>query len=72
MTLYDPTAMACACSSADCLRNGCRLQRERQVWSTPPRGCICPPGANKDCESPSCPRKPLPLPSATMRTEAER
>ena len=20
-------------------------------------GCICPPGANKDCESPVCPRK---------------
>ena len=23
-------------------------------------GCICPPGANKDCESPACPRKSLP------------
>lgn len=22
-----------------------------------PMGCICPPGANKDCESPVCPRK---------------
>jgi hypothetical protein len=21
-------------------------------------GCICPPGSNKDCESPVCPRKP--------------
>ncbi len=26
----------------------------------PPFGCICPPGANKDCEAPLCPRKPLP------------
>ena len=23
----------------------------------PSRGCICPPGANKDCENPACPRK---------------
>lgn len=37
-----------------------------------PRGCICPPGANKDCENQFCPRKPLPLPSAPMRTEGER
>jgi len=22
-----------------------------------PTGCICPPGANKDCEAPMCPRK---------------
>lgn len=22
-----------------------------------PIGCICPPGANKDCERPDCPRK---------------
>jgi len=27
--------------------------------SAPPRGCICPPGANKDCEAPMCPRKPF-------------
>ena len=23
----------------------------------PRMGCICPPGANKDCENPLCPRK---------------
>lgn len=23
-----------------------------------PTGCICPPGANKECENPTCPRKP--------------
>jgi hypothetical protein len=22
-----------------------------------PVGCICPPGANKECENPACPRK---------------
>lgn len=21
------------------------------------QGCVCPPGANKDCENPSCPRR---------------
>lgn len=25
---------------------------------TIPVGCICPPGANKECENPTCPRKP--------------
>ena len=22
-------------------------------------GCICPPGANKECQNPTCPRKPV-------------
>lgn len=25
-----------------------------------PVGCICPPGANLQCERPLCPRKPMP------------
>lgn len=25
--------------------------------SGPVMGCICPPGANKECENPICPRK---------------
>lgn len=25
--------------------------------SLAPPGCICPPGANKDCEAPLCPRR---------------
>ena len=29
-----------------------------------PTGCICPPGANKECENPTCPRKPHPQPSS--------
>lgn len=28
-------------------------------------GCICPPGANKECENPSCPRKPFNAGTAT-------
>jgi hypothetical protein len=24
---------------------------------TRPAGCICPPGSNKDCEAPLCPRR---------------
>jgi hypothetical protein len=24
-----------------------------------PHGCICPAGANKDCENPACQRKPF-------------
>lgn len=33
---------------------------------TVPVGCICPPGANKECENPTCPRKPKPAPSSTI------
>lgn len=28
-----------------------------QPWIAPSPGCICPPGANKECEAPACPRK---------------
>jgi hypothetical protein len=28
-----------------------------QGWSVVPIGCICPPGANKECERLDCPRK---------------
>lgn len=29
------------------------------VWPfpSPVMGCVCPPGANRDCENPACPRK---------------
>jgi hypothetical protein len=30
------------------------------AYTAPPRGCICPPGANHECRSPGCPRQPLP------------
>jgi hypothetical protein len=29
------------------------------AWPTP-MGCICPPGANLECQNPRCPRKPAP------------
>ena len=32
--------------------------RPNQI-NTHMRGCICPPGANLQCQSPSCPRKPV-------------
>ena len=36
-----------------------------QVTTTPVVGCVCPPGANKDCENPLCPRKaPKPMAAA--------
>lgn len=36
------------------------FQKFPQVPSIPmiPVGCICPPGANRECERPGCPRKP--------------
>jgi hypothetical protein len=27
------------------------------IYQPTPVGCICPPGANKECERPDCPRK---------------
>lgn len=42
------------CSRSPCLR----AQVAQPAYTPPPLGCICPPGANKDCESPCCPRKP--------------
>lgn len=38
-----------------------------------PTGCICPPGANRDCENPTCPRKnhlnPTPAPAGTSAAQ---
>jgi hypothetical protein len=31
------------------------------VAQRPAMGCICPPGANLDCQAPLCPRRPLPV-----------
>jgi hypothetical protein len=30
------------------------VQQLARQWQP---GCVCPPGANKDCENPMCPRK---------------
>lgn len=36
-------------------------QPQPQVISiAPAMGCICPPGANLQCQNPNCPRKPMP------------
>jgi hypothetical protein len=40
------------------------------MLTQPPRGCICPPGANKECENQTCPRKPTP--SATKVANEQR
>ena len=34
-----------------------------------PTGCICPPGANKECENPICPRKPQVNLSSTINVK---
>lgn len=49
-----------------------RNYRPQQVYPTLmalPVGCICPPGANKECENPSCPRKPFNTPDAIGATK---
>lgn len=34
------------------------LKRIADALNAAPRmGCVCPPGANKDCENPICPRR---------------
>lgn len=42
--------------------------RDPPTWAPPlvavplvPKGCICPPGANKDCEAADCPRRGVPV-----------
>ena len=61
---------ACGCAAIECLTFGCKLQRAL----TPgvpnlsggiliphiPAGCICPPTSEQTCQSPICPRKPIP------------
>jgi hypothetical protein len=32
----------------------------------PPRGCICPPGAEKTCRGAGCPRQPFNMASAAV------
>ena len=49
---------ACACSNVLCLQYGCMMHAKVHEYTPPPRGCICPPGANKECENQFCPRKP--------------
>lgn len=61
---------ACACSNVLCVQYGwCQKMKQPGYpgagtytsYIQPPRGCICPPGANKECENQYCPRKALPV-----------
>lgn len=54
------------CGAPECM-NGCKMTKTaapRTVgnWSpysvAPPRGCICPAGAEKTCQGWNCPRQP--------------
>lgn len=54
----------CVCASVICAKHGCQKYPSysilRQGFAEPAPmqvGCICPPGANRDCENPACPRK---------------
>ena len=56
----------CACANVLCAQYGCQKQmagvgQNNWAYTPPPRGCICPPGANKECENQYCPRKPYPV-----------
>ena len=56
----------CACANVLCAQYGCQKQmtgisQNNYTYMPPPRGCICPPGANKECENQCCPRKALPV-----------
>jgi len=54
------TEVKCACGINPfiaCL-SGCAISNASGVSRQTLRGCICPPGANKFCDSESCPRKP--------------
>lgn len=42
-----------------------RMPAQQYQWTPTPVGCICPAGANKECENPDCPRKPRRPPSVT-------
>ena len=54
------------CANVLCVQHGCLKQmagvgQNNWTHTLPPRGCICPPGANKECENQCCPRKALPV-----------
>lgn len=37
-----------------------RMMAQQDLHAAKPvAGCVCPPGANKECENPLCPRKPI-------------
>jgi hypothetical protein len=56
------------CGLGPCRQGPAGLPPNMPSAVQPPRpaaGCICPPGANLQCENPTCPRKPPRYLSAT-------
>lgn len=56
-----PYPLRCSCglyAGQTCSRQPCSFPTTLPALPVA-RGCICPPGANRDCESPTCPRKPV-------------
>lgn len=35
-------------------------QMKRGSYIAPTQGCICPPGSERTCRGPMCPRQPIP------------
>ncbi len=68
----DPTCPIRGTSSAECPRckAAAATTQPMPMPAPQPFGCICPPGANRDCENPFCPRKaPLPNLGVNMATQ---
>lgn len=65
MNVNIPLAYCSPCANVLCALHGCLKQMAGVgtygTYTPPPRGCICPPGANKECENQYCPRKALPV-----------
>ena len=67
------------CGNVLCSQYGCHQLLRGQLstiqnnwtYTQPPRGCICPPGANKECENQYCPRKPVPPVSSQLGMKNE-
>ena len=64
------------CGNILCAQYGCQKQmtgisQNNYTYMPPPRGCICPPGANKECENQYCPRKPVPPVSSQLGMKNE-
>ena len=55
------TMDGCGAFAGGCTKPQCpRFTLQYSPAQVPAMGCICPPGANKECDNPLCPRKGLP------------
>ena len=57
------------CSTYGCQKAMAGVLPSNWTYTQYPRGCICPPGANKECENQYCPRKPVPPVSAQFEVK---